>query len=259
MVACLVIIGLLVSNVMFAANKASHWTDIGLVAHAGGSVKSVQGTNTIEAVEANYALGHRVFELDFNLTSDGKLVGIHDWGTKPAKSWEEFSSKPVSDSFTPTSLEMFLDFINEHEDAYIVTDTKSFDYPDEEIEKQFKVLLDATKSRPWLRDRIVVQVYSQAMYHLVNKIYKYPNILYTLYMETDSEATIVKFVKKEKIPVVVMPPQRANQPFLTKLYDAGAKVFLHTLNSKEEVDGWLAKGISGVYTDDLPPSAWIKK
>jgi glycerophosphoryl diester phosphodiesterase len=247
------------SSQLFAANKGVRWTDIGLVAHAGGNVQNIQGTNTIEAVEENYELGHRVFELDFNLTSDGKLVGIHDWGTNPAKSWEEFSSKLIMDNFTPTSLEMFLDFIDEHEDTYIVTDTKSFDYPEEEVEKQFKILLEATEDRPWIRERIVIQVYSQAMYHIVNKVYKYPNILYTLYAETDSEDKIVKFVTDEKIPVVVMPPERANMTFLNRLFKAGAKVFLHTLNDKEEVDGWLAKGVSGVYTDELLPSTWAKK
>jgi glycerophosphoryl diester phosphodiesterase len=238
--------------------ELADWTEVGLVAHAGGTVQKVQGTNTIEAVEENYALGHRVFELDLNLTSDGRLVGIHDWDGKNAKSWAEFSSKPVGGIFTPTSIEMFLDFLDKHKDAYIITDTKSFDYSDEQVEEQFEVLLEATSARPELRKRIVVQVYGQDMYYLVNKIYKYPNMIYTLYMETDPEAEIVKFVDNEDIAVVVMPPERANQDFLRKIYDTGAKVFIHTLNSTEEVKEWLGKGASGVYTDDLLPKELLK-
>jgi glycerophosphoryl diester phosphodiesterase len=238
----------------YAPNKEiAEWTKTGLVAHAGGKVENVEGTNTIEAVEENYALGHRVFELDLNLTSDGRLVGIHDWEGQIAKSWDQFSSKPVKGIFTPTSIEMFMDFLDKHKDAYIITDTKSFDYEKEMVEKQFEALLEAARSRPELRKRIVVQVYGQDMYHLVNKIYRYPNVIYTLYMESNPEAEIVRFVEKESIPVVVMPPERANQDFLEKLFGAGAKVFIHTINSKEEAEKWIAKGAAGVYTDDLLP------
>jgi glycerophosphoryl diester phosphodiesterase len=239
------------------STPVSSWVDIGLVAHAGGTVGNVQGTNTIEAVQTNYELGHRVFELDFNLTSDGKLVGIHDWGGKAAKSWDEFSSKQVSGLFTPTSLEMFLDFLEQHEDAYIITDTKSFDYTDEQITEQFQILFDAASVRPELRERIIVQVYNQKMYHLINKIYKYPNILYTLYMTPDTEAQVVEFVRSENIPVIVMPPERANQPFLSDIYAAGAKVFLHTLNDINDIKAWLAKGVSGFYTDDILPEQLV--
>ena len=239
------------------------WTDAAnrLVAHAGGNINGVQGTDSIDAVEHNYNLGHRVFELDFNLTSDNVLAGVHDWGAKDiAPTWREFSSRKIDGQFTPSTYEMFIRFLSTHKDAYIVTDTKSFDLTDDQITKQFQIMYDiAEKADPSTLDRIVVQVYNQPMYYLINKIYQYPNILYTLYETPDTEAQVLEFVQKEHIPVVVMPPERANQAFLNKLLALGEKVYLHTLNDYSEVKQWQAKGVWGVYTDSLVPGAFDQK
>ena len=239
------------------------WTNAAnrLVAHAGGNIDGVQGTDTIEAVEVNYNLGHRVFELDFNLTSDNVLAGIHDWGAKNiAPTWQEFASKKISGHYTPTTYEMFLRFLSTHKDAYMVTDTKSYDLPEAEIAKQFQLMYDiAMRVDPSVLDRIVVQVYNQPMYYRINKIYKYPNILYTLYETPDTEAQVLDFVERERIPVVVMPPERANRQFLDNLLALGERVYLHTLNDLDEVRQWQKKGVWGVYTDSLLPKDFETK
>ncbi|MDR1559781.1 MAG: hypothetical protein LBS84_08830 [Clostridiales bacterium] len=243
--------------VFAAGGYAPEWTNTaaGLVAHAGGNVDGVQGTNTIEAVEYNYSIGHRVFELDFNLTSDDVLVGVHDWGAENiAPAWAEFSSGKIQGKYTPTSYEQFIRFLSQHSDTYMVTDTKSYDLTDERIAKQFQIMYDtAERVDPAVLERVIVQVYNQNMYHVINKIYKYPNILYTLYATPDTEDQVVEFVKTEGIPVVVMPPERANQPFLDRLLALSARVYLHTLNDYNEVMEWRAKGVWSVYTDSLSP------
>ena len=54
-----------------------------LVAHAGGAIREKEYntfyTNSLEALQQNYSLGHRLFEIDFYLTSDKKLAAVHDW------------------------------------------------------------------------------------------------------------------------------------------------------------------------------------
>lgn len=54
-----------------------------LVAHAGGAIREKEYntfyTNSLEALQQNYSLGHRLFEMDFYLTSDKKLAAVHDW------------------------------------------------------------------------------------------------------------------------------------------------------------------------------------
>src|ERR1039458_4726270 len=50
-----------------------------MVAHAGGAVRGETYTNSRDALDQHYAMGYRVFELDFDWTSDGHLVISHDW------------------------------------------------------------------------------------------------------------------------------------------------------------------------------------
>ena len=236
------------------------WTDVSkLIAHAGGSIHCVSGTNTIEAVEHNYMSGHLVFELDFNLTSDNVLAAVHDWGVPNiAPTWRDFSVRKICGRYTPSSFDDFIRFLSKHKDTYLVTDTKSFELSDEQIAKQFQVMYSVTERLdPSTRERIIVQVYNQSMYHLINKIYKYPNIIYTLYATPDSEEEVLRFVEREKIPVVAMPPERANQQFLDKLLALNVRVYLHTLNNYEDVRQWQRKGVWGVYTDSLLPNEFI--
>ena len=232
------------------------WTDASkLIAHAGGSIHGTTGTNTIEAVEHNYMHGHRVFELDFNLTSDNVLAAVHDWGVPNiARTWREFSAVMIYGRYTPSSFDDFIRFLSTNRDTYLVTDTKSFELSDEEITKQFEVMYSVTERvDPSTRERIVIQVYNQNMYHLINKIYKYPNIIYTLYATPDSEEEVLRFIDAEKILVIAMPPERANQQFLDKLLALNVRVYLHTLNDIEDVRQWQRKGVWGVYTDTLWP------
>ncbi len=49
------------------------------ITHAGGLLNGVAYTNSLEALEANYAAGRRIFEIDLIETSDGEIVLGHDW------------------------------------------------------------------------------------------------------------------------------------------------------------------------------------
>src|SRR5689334_12250244 len=50
-----------------------------IVAHACGEYDGITYTNSLNALNANYNRGFRYFEIDFNYTSDGHIVLIHDW------------------------------------------------------------------------------------------------------------------------------------------------------------------------------------
>ena len=50
-----------------------------LIIHAGGRIDGVTGTNSLEALEETYAVGGRAIEIDFDWTSDGHQVCIHDF------------------------------------------------------------------------------------------------------------------------------------------------------------------------------------
>jgi len=115
-----------------AASSHSSPVEARLVAHAGGAVRGITYTNSLEALNGHYAEGYRVFELDFHWTSDGRLVVIHDWdgatdtfGTKRhVFSYDEYVSARRSDGLHQLTFEDLCKWLQTHRDTFIVTDTK---------------------------------------------------------------------------------------------------------------------------------------
>jgi len=239
------------------------WTQIanGIVAHAGGCVDAkTGGINCREAVINSYNHGDRVFEMDFNLTSDGKLAVVHDWdGYDGMKSSEEWKKIKIWDIFTSMMLGDVLDIMLVNKDMFLITDTKSFDYTPEQIAEQFKILVDTAKEKDpslGLLNRIIPQLYNPPMYNTVMKQYKFKSLIFTLY-ETppEDEGTAINFVKKRpEIKVVTMAPPRNTPEMVKTVNDSGRYVYLHTINDLQEIADDKKAGIRGFYTDFIFPS-----
>jgi len=89
------------------------------IAHAGGRVDGHIRTNSLEGLNASYKNGFRMFELDFQMTTDGKIVAVHD----PIEITEaEFLAQPIEGKFTPMNMEMVRLWFEEYPDAILVTD-----------------------------------------------------------------------------------------------------------------------------------------
>lgn len=101
------------------------------IAHAGGEVNGIKSTNTKDALDQNYKKGFRLFELDINKTSDGKLVAVHDWemwarftdyqGVLPP-SHSEFIKQKIYGDYTTLDFKAINDWFTAHPDATLVTD-----------------------------------------------------------------------------------------------------------------------------------------
>src|SRR5690606_19320291 len=77
----LILLGLIILNKASIALKGfNKLTPPPLVAHAGGAIYGFKLTNSLEALEESYENGFKLIEMDFEWTSDGKVVAIHDWG-----------------------------------------------------------------------------------------------------------------------------------------------------------------------------------
>lgn len=226
----------------------------GLVAHAGGGIQNIDYTNSPEALIENYAKGHRIFELDFRMTSDGYLACLHDWPANTPLTRDEFKKGKSRDYFTTMDYEDVIDFLAVNKDAYLVTDTKAFEDTPEDIQMQIKVLHDtAFRKDPDIMLRILVQIYNQDMLKIVRDVYPF-DIIYTLYESRDTEAEVIRFVRNQQIKVVTMAPGRLNQAYLDAINRTGAKVYLHTINDMEEIKRYKDMGIWGFYTDFVMPN-----
>jgi len=232
----------------------------GLVAHAGGWVsESRQIGNCREAVINSYNRGHRVFELDFNLTTDNKLAVVHDWaGYSGMKSSDEWKKRKIWDVYTSMMLEDILDIMLVNKDMLVITDTKSFEYTTEQIKEQFKILIDTAKEKDpslELLNRLIPQIYNQPMYDIIMDQYNFGSVIYTLYKSPDKENEVIEFIKKHSnIKVVTMAPPKNRSEFIKNIKKAGRYVYLHTINDLDEIENYRKSGIWGFYTDNIYPS-----
>jgi len=104
------------------------------IAHAGGAIDGYTYTNCLEALNLSYSKGCRLFELDLTLTTDGKIVAVHDWinfkkitnysGTidDTPLTEKEFLSLKIYDKYTPLNMKAINLWFRNHPDAILVTD-----------------------------------------------------------------------------------------------------------------------------------------
>ena len=105
-----------------------------LIAHAGGEIYGLKLTNSRQALDLSYKRGFRLIELDFEWTSDGVPVIVHDWGnlswylnrekSVDALSFAEYKKEKVKFDIELMDLDNLNEWILRHQDVYVITDIK---------------------------------------------------------------------------------------------------------------------------------------
>lgn len=160
--------------------------------------------------------------------------------------------------YTPLSFRDLLLLMEEYPDVCIVTDTKFTDA--EIVTLQFEAMLSDAQELglTYLFDRMVIQVYSELMYTVVDNLHHFPNYLYTLYAEGFGRTEtafrdITSFCDENDILGITMWDYWWNEAYSPIAQEYGLRVFAHTVNDAQEARSLLASGISAVYTDSLTP------
>ena len=231
----------------------TRWFEHGhLVAHSMGAIDGRHfGSNSLEAFRQNYALGHRIFEVDLQLSTDGKLITIHPSLMPVPQTFAEANA--AARWHTVMTFDQLLLLMLEYEDVFIVTDTKYYDDFDL-IRETFDIMWQAIHEiDPALKYRLIIQFYNQEMFHFMKEYWDFPNYAYTLYMSRDTNAQVLEFVRQEGINAVVMWYHRAMRypEFVAQLGEAGAVVFAHTINDLPLAQRLLDIGVYGIYTNVL--------
>jgi hypothetical protein len=237
------------------------------ISHAGGRLDGVDYTNCKEALEQSYTdRGHRVFQIDLELTLDEELVARRSWDSQCHPSlkklmpdgvqedtpptYEQFKSMKILNRYTPLSVKDLLQFLIDHPNTYLITNTQHV-LP-AIIEKQFKKLVEAAAPFGYrILLRVIPQFYSEEMYEVIEKVFPFPKYIYTLYKTMASDDEVINFVKEKKIRCVAMLPERYNAAFGAKLKKNGSSIFIHTINDLSIVRKYLRKNVDGFYTDIL--------
>lgn len=238
--------------------QSSWYTTYSVIAHAMGSVNGVDYTNSKEAFEQSYKKGYRVFEIDLSFTSDNRIVLWHDWEEDTGKyvkqsgrkipTYEFFMSHKICKKYTPLSLEDLIDIMESHPDIYVVTDSKETNYL-----SILKSLVKESKEDDTILNRFIIQFYEYDQYAKIQKVYSFKNCLFTIYNLRDRNLDhIGSFCKKNKIPVVGVPPKYAgNKRDVVKLKEYGVYVYTYTINKPKNARFYKQCGIDGIYTDSI--------
>lgn len=230
------------------------------VTHAMGSIDGHDYTNSLEAFEKNYAKGQRVFEVDFELTSDGKVVCKHDWND-----WNEWPEIPIETEYlsskilgeyTPLSLKECLLLLAEYEDIWLMTDSKYIET--EQIEIEFQAVMDVINEHDISKvlDRLIIQVYDENMYDQIKAVYDFPQIVFTMYKlewegESDEFERYCRLLKRNDIKYVTMSRGYVSKELIEIADRYGLRVYAHTVNDVETAKEILQKGVHGIYTDEI--------
>ncbi|MGB5985318.1 MAG: hypothetical protein WBG37_08430 [Desulfobacterales bacterium] len=235
-----------------------------IIAHAGGAIDGNAYTNSIEAIERNYQLGTRIFEVDFDQTSDGHWVAVHHWpnwkkrtgyggslppdletfkSTRRVHKGEIWSIPSEYNSVTFPWLEAFLEA---RPDVSIVTDLKELD--------NFQRFVDAILASP-SKAQFIFQAYSMRQIDSIKKQDPSARIILTLY-RLGRPAGLYKELaaRKERLYGVTVPMNWAfDAATLKGLLRSGVPIFLHggpsNINSRALHSDFAAKGVSGFYLD----------
>ncbi|CAK2092747.1 glycerophosphodiester phosphodiesterase family protein [Vibrio crassostreae] len=122
-------------NVKVYPNEHNNISEIivnsgGLIAHAGGGINGLKYTNSLEAMEQSIEHGFKMIELDLLISSDGRIVAVHDWksfhemtnsNNTGSISYKEFESKTIYDKYKTLNISTALDILDEN-NVVLVTD-----------------------------------------------------------------------------------------------------------------------------------------
>lgn len=236
-----------------------------LISHALGGIGGYDGTNSLEALLQAYRSGHRVFETDLSVTSDGHLVLRHDWeaGTYPVlgqklpkaiapMTLEQFESLPIQQQYTPVTYNQLVRFMSRHPDMILITDTKEPD--SSKAAAIFKrIVAETIEVDADILQRIIPQLYQSDNFDAVSSVYPFSQYIYTLYMNQDSKEQIIDFVTEKGIRIVVMDENRYSPEFVQTLRDKGIYTYINTINDVNQIRQFVHEGVQGVMTDFVVP------
>lgn len=224
-----------------------------LIAHAGGGWQDRQDLNSLEALAHNYALGHRVFELDFSWTSDGQLVLIRDWESpwqklfpqaNPAQvpDHETFLRASMVDGQTQLDLPRLRDWLRAHPDAYVVTDIRS---------SNMLGLQRIAHELKGVQKQIIPQMYHAFRYPEIRAL-GYEQIIFTLRASSLDTDSLLAFIRATPLFAVTVEANRPDaERLLSQLKSSAIPIYVSTLNEPADLERFRALGAHGLYTDLL--------
>lgn len=248
-----------------------------VVAHAMGGINGYDYTNSLEAFLSHYEQGTRVFEVDLQMTTDGKFALVHEWDQYHSELIESdggwsvdsqfFKEHLIHGEYTPLLLDDLIELMQEYCDVYWIIDSKTFD--ESSASSFYNNFIDQVSAiDASLLRRFIPQAYSPEIYTVIEQTGKFKDIIFTLYayyVDHDGHQ-VCEFVKEKGIHTVVM---HMNDDWAVRViqdvrdyafydqYIDQLRIYIHTINDYEMCDRiYLDENFTGVYSDEITEDSW---
>jgi len=171
-----------------------------------------------------------------------------------AYSHTDFMSTKIAYKYTPLDIDKIAQLMIEHPDMYVITDTKR---PAEKLFKDdiSRIYIALETAQKGLSDRLIVQAYNENDIKLAQKLFSDKNIIFTAYMSGLNSNEIAHLCYKyPDLCAITVEKEKITSEIIKAADNVGLKVYVHTINSKDDAIGLLSKGVYGIYTDSLLPA-----
>ena len=236
------------------------------LAHALGGLDGHKYLNTEEALKTAIAMGHRYFEADLQLTTDGQVVCSHGWtedicAVSGMEYSEEFESM-TKDMFLaqrvwgmPTmDLETLAGYIKKYKDLFWELDIHGV--LGEEARTMIQVIKDTVMDEPGTEDRVLMQVASPEQYDAVDSVYHFKHYQYFIKRGSEPEVLreIIEFCKEKDIKAVALQFRDATRETVEMMKEAGLRVLAYSTDGRATADALFENGVDTICTNYLSPA-----
>lgn len=246
----LIFICIILSNCTRSRSSSSVEPAPKWIAHALGGYKNAAYLNCKECFETNYALGFRYFEMDFVMSSDGYMAGIHDgqeasFGLPTPFTNSQFKTSSVAGT-TRVDEDSLIELLKTNSDWFLITDIKT------DNSNGLKRLCEIfKKSQIDCLSRIIPQFYDPLEFRLLDE-YPFKRSIFTLYRFGNNIEAVEKALKADqRIWALTVSSDWWNEEFKSLVKRQNVASFVHTINDKAKANQYLETGVSGLYTDFL--------
>ncbi|WP_026662080.1 hypothetical protein [Butyrivibrio proteoclasticus] len=243
------------------------------VIHACGSLIGEDGVeytyvNCLEALNNSLKNNNHFVEVDFDWTSDNKLVCYHYLNEDITE--KDFLATKDYGQFTRMSLDTLADVMKQNPDLYVVTDIKG-----ENVEG-CRYIADRY---PELQKQFIIQVYHDDEFEPVYKL-GFEYIILTLYGTYPEEREIPSlrknYTEHDYLGITFWDSWTKGRPnffegigieelnemyedaFYRSVCEIGMPVYVHTVNDKATIIEEIGLGVSAFYTDNTD-NEWLRK
>lgn len=257
------------------------------IMHALGGLEGTYSyVNSIDALEANYQEGYRLYEVDVSFTSDSQLVLAHsnngdkndgssggdrwaksDWEKKlglpydednPSMTYDEFMSITIQGKFQPSSFADLVDFVREHQDIYIMIDVGNRSY--EGTKRIYTVIAETADYDDSVLEHFIVGGHTADMIQAVQEVYDFP--IYNLYFADEEFRTenspdwldmdaFAQYCVDNGIQSYSVSSSVFSQELAEVTAQYGLISYVFTVNDQQEADALLENGATIIGTDFL--------